>query len=78
MSETGFARPTLPTLIEQVRADLLARLNQDEVLRRSDLEVQARVQAAALHSLYGFIDYVARQILPPTSDADMLERHAAW
>jgi len=78
MSDTGFARPTLPTLIEQVRADLLARLNQDEVLRRSDLEVQARVQAAALHSLYGFIDHVARQILPPTSDTDVLERHAAW
>ncbi|MBP2314891.1 baseplate J/gp47 family protein [Azospirillum soli] len=78
MPETGFARPTLPTLVEQVRADLLARLSQDEVLRRSDLEVQARVQAAALHSLYGFIDYVARQILPPTADTDVLERHAAW
>lgn len=76
MAETGFARPTLSDLIEQVRTDLLARLSQDEVLRRSDLEVQARVQAAALHTLYGFVTYLARQILPDTADSDWLDRHA--
>jgi len=48
MAETGFTRPTLADLIEHCRADLLARLGQDEVLRRADSEVQARVQAAAL------------------------------
>jgi uncharacterized phage protein gp47/JayE len=78
MVETGFARPTLPALIEEVRADLLARLSQDEVLRRSDLEVQARVQAAALHSVYGYISWLARQILPDTADSDWLDRHASW
>lgn len=76
MADTGFTRPTLPELIEQVRADLLARLGLDELLRRADGEVQARVQAAALHSLYGFIDYLARQVLPDTADTDWLDRHA--
>lgn len=78
MAETGFARPTLPTLVEQIRADLLARLSQDDVLRRSDLEVQARVQAAALHAVYGFVSHLARQILPDTADSDWLDRHASW
>lgn len=77
MADTGFTRPTLPELIEQVRADLLARLGLDELLRRANGEVQARVQAAALHSLYGFIDYLARQVLPDTADTDWLERHAS-
>ena len=45
MADTGFTRPTLPELIEQVRADLLARLGLDELLRRADGEVQARVAA---------------------------------
>ncbi|TWA69742.1 putative phage protein gp47/JayE [Azospirillum baldaniorum] len=76
MADTGFTRPTLPELIEQVRADLLARLGLDELLRRVDGEVQARVQAAALHSLYGFIDFLARQVLPDTADTDWLDRHA--
>jgi uncharacterized phage protein gp47/JayE len=78
MADTGFARPTLSELIEEVRTDLLARLTQDEVLRRADLEVQARVQAAALHSVYGYISYLARQILPDTADSDWLDRHASW
>ena len=77
MADTGFTRPTLAELIEQGRADLLTRLGQDEVLRRADSEVQARVQAAALHSVYGFIDYLARQILPDTADTAWLDRHAS-
>ncbi len=77
MADTGFIRPALPDLIEQVRADLLARMGLDELLRRADGEVQARVQAGGLHSLYGFIDYLAAQILPDTADTAWLDRHAS-
>lgn len=77
MADTGFTRPPLAELIERTRADLLARLGLDELLRRADGEVQARVHGAALHSLYGYIDYLARQILPDTADAEWLERHAS-
>ncbi|GAA4258925.1 baseplate J/gp47 family protein [Azospirillum formosense] len=77
MADTGFTRAGLPELIEQTRADLLARLGLDELLRRADGEVQARVLGGALHSVYGYIDYLARQILPDTADAAWLERHAS-
>ncbi|WP_455820594.1 baseplate J/gp47 family protein [Pseudomonas cerasi] len=45
-------------------------------LRRSDAEVYARVQAAAVHTVYGYIDYLARNMLPDLADTDWLTRHA--
>ncbi|MFT8210853.1 MAG: baseplate J/gp47 family protein [Symbiopectobacterium sp.] len=44
-------------------------------MRRLDAEVYARVQAAAIHTLYGYIDYLARNILPDLADEDWLTRH---
>lgn len=76
MAESGFARKTLQQLIARTRSDMLSRLAADEVLRRLDAEVYARVVAAAEHGLYGFIEYLARNILPDTCDADWLLRHA--
>lgn len=70
-------RPDLPTLIDRTRADLLARLGVDEALRRADTEVYARVQAGGLHLLYGYLAWVARQILPTTCDVETLIEHGA-
>ncbi|WP_334472975.1 baseplate J/gp47 family protein [Arsenophonus sp. PmNCSU2021_1] len=75
MQNSGFSRPTLPQLIDTIRGDLLTRFNEDSVLRRLDAEVYARVQAAAIHTLYGYIDYLARNILPDLADEDWLTRH---
>lgn len=72
-----FSRPSLQQLIDRTRNDLLARLAADDVLRRADAEVYARVVAAASHALYGFVDYVARQVIIDTADADHLERWAS-
>jgi len=73
-----FNRPDLPTLIERAVADLESRLpGADARLRRSNLNVLARVHAGATHGLYGYLDWLARQILPDTADAEFLERHAA-
>ena len=69
-----FNRPTLQTLIDRTRNDLLARLAADDVLRRADAEVYARVVAAASHSLNGFIEYVAKQIIIDTAEVEFLER----
>ncbi|MGL5800964.1 MAG: baseplate J/gp47 family protein [Plesiomonas sp.] len=71
------SRPTLPQLINQVRADLLSRMDQDDVLRRSDAEVFARTYAAAAHTLYGYIAYLEKNILPDLADEAWLQRHAA-
>lgn len=73
----AFSRPTLQQLIDRARNDLLARLAADDVLRRADAEVYARVLAATSHTLHGFIDHVSRQILPDTADAEHLERWAS-
>ncbi|HCB1485469.1 baseplate J/gp47 family protein [Serratia marcescens] len=77
MADSGFSRPPLPQLIATIRSDLLTRFNEDVVLRRLDAEVYARVQAAAVHTLYGYIDYLARNMLPDQADPDWLVRHGA-
>lgn len=72
-----FARPGLPTLIDRAAADIESRLpGADARLRRSNLNVIARVHAGATHGLYGFLDFIARQVLPNTADAEFLDRHA--
>lgn len=72
-----FARPTLTELINRTLADTTSRLSVDELLRRADAEVLARVLAGAAHGLYGYIDWLSRQILPDTSESEWLERHAS-
>ncbi|RTY53633.1 baseplate J/gp47 family protein [Pantoea sp. YU22] len=75
MAESGFSRPALPQLISMIRSDLLTRFGEDAVLRRLDTEIYARVQAAAVHTLYGYLDYLARNMLPDLADEDWLLRH---
>jgi uncharacterized phage protein gp47/JayE len=79
MADSGFTRPTLPQLITTIRNDILTRLASDSTLaklRRTDAEVYGRVQAAAVHTVYGYIDYLARNLLPDLADEDWLARHA--
>lgn len=72
-----FARPDLPTLIDRAAADIESRLpGADARLRRSNLNVLARVLAGAAHGLYGYVDWLALQILVDTAEAEFLERHA--
>lgn len=75
MAESGFSRPDLPNLISTIRSDLLTRMETDVVLRRLDAEVYARVQAAAVHTLYGYLENLARNMLPDLADEDWLVRH---
>lgn len=75
MADSGFNRPTLPQLITQIRSDLNSRFQTDAVLRRTDTEVYSRVHAAAVHTVYGYIDYLAHNLLPDQCDEDWLARH---
>jgi uncharacterized phage protein gp47/JayE len=78
MTDTGFARPTLAELIARISGDLNTRLpGHDSLVRRSVLWVLARVVAGAVHLLYGFAAWIARQILPDRADEAVLRRHAA-
>lgn len=72
-----FERPALAEQIDRSRNDLLTRLGVDESLRRADKEAYARVIGGAVHGLYGFIDYISRQIIPDTADTEHLDRWAS-
>lgn len=74
----AFQRPTLADLISRAASDIEAELpGTDARLRRSNLGALARVHAAAVHGLYGYLDYIARQILVDQADGDWLVRWAA-
>lgn len=73
-----FERPTLSTLIERARGDFESRLpGADSRLRASFLDVLARMHAGAASGLYGYLDWLARQLMPDTAEAAHLERWAS-
>jgi uncharacterized phage protein gp47/JayE len=69
-----FSRPSLADIIQRVRNDVLSRLSTDDVLRRADAEVYARVMGGVAHCLYGFIEWLSDQIIYDTAELEFLER----
>lgn len=69
-----FSRPTLQELVNRTLADAQTRLGADELIRREDLQVLARVLAGASHGLHGFIDWLSQQVIFDTAEAEFLER----
>lgn len=74
-----FVRPTLPELIDRVTTDISGRVTgvQSAVLRRSLLGILARSEAGAVHMLYGFLEWAAKQAIIDTAEKEYLERWAA-
>lgn len=74
----AFARPTLAELINRSITDIQSRMpGVDATLRRSNLNVLSRVLAGGVHGLYGFIDWLSRQVIYDTAEAEYLERWAS-
>lgn len=72
-----FARPPIAELIERAAADIEAGLpGTDARLRRSNLAVLARMHAGGVHGLYGYLDWMAQQLMVDTSETVFLDRHA--
>lgn len=70
-----FDRPDLQTLITRVTADMNSRFpGAYNRLRRTVISVIARVLAGLAHGLYGYLDWLSKQILPDTMEADRLIR----
>ena len=69
-----YSRPTLADIVQRVRTDVLSRLSTDDLLRRADAEVYARVLGGVAHGLYGFIDWLSDQVIYDTADLEFLER----
>ena len=67
-----FETPSLPVLIQRTQSDLAS-----DSLRQSDAQVLARTLGGAAFGLYGYLDWIAEQILPDKADESTLERIAA-
>ena len=68
--------PDLTGIRTRIKADMTAHLPEsDPELRRGNLEVLASVEAGAVHTLYGLAQYISKQTLPDTAEAENLERH---
>lgn len=73
-----FARPTLADLIDRAANDIETRLpGADARLRRSNLNVLARVHSGGVHGLYGRLDFLARQLIIDSADVEFLDRWSA-
>lgn len=73
-----FTRPALAELVDGVQQDFVSRLPlEGAVLRRSVVNVLARVEAGVAHMMHGHLAFLARQLFPSTAEAQYLRRWAA-
>ena len=74
----SFQRPTLSEIIARTRGDIESRLpGADASLRHSALDILARAHGGATAGLYGYLDWLARQLMPDTAEAEHLARWAS-
>lgn len=74
----AWQRPTLSTLISRVLTDIQSKLEDTTPLvRRSNLNVLGKVVAAATHGLYGYLDWIAKQVIYDTAEGSILNRWAS-
>lgn len=69
-------RDDLLTLNTRLTQEIIARLQDDEVLSVADARVYASVFAGVAHGLYGYIDYKGRQVFAHSADRENLIDHA--
>ena len=73
-----FSRPTPAQIVDSIQTEFdVALPGADARLRRSVEFALSRSLAMAIHELYGYLDYISRQILVSTADTENLERHAS-
>ena len=74
----AFTRATLQELRTRIENDLVGGLQLTAaVLRRSFVRILARAWAGLAHGLYGYIQFLSRQLLPDTAEREYLERHGS-
>lgn len=72
-----FARPSLAELIDRIRGDIRGRLEIDgPLLRRAMADVLAAVWGGTVHTLYGYLDWLAKQLFGDTAERAALLRLA--
>jgi uncharacterized phage protein gp47/JayE len=68
--------PTLRTVREMVRGEITAKVAGASFVGNSVLRVIADAQAAVCHLTLRYLDWLSRQFLPDTAEAEWLDRHA--
>ena len=72
-----FNRPLLIDLINRVRNDVVSRLTNPDLLRRTNAEAYTKALSGAAHGLYGNLDWLANQLIYDTAETTLLERWAS-
>lgn len=72
-----FTRPTLSELKTRIQTDVKSRLEITALLRRSVTGVLSTALAGAVHSLFGFVEFVFNNIFWDTAETTYLERWAS-
>jgi uncharacterized phage protein gp47/JayE len=73
-----FARPTVAELIARAKSDLRGRLEVGgSLLRRAMADVLGAVWGGTVHTLYGYLDWLAKQLFGDTAERESLLRMAA-
>lgn len=71
-----FTRPTLSTIVDRIEADMESRLTGNvSLFRRAVLRILARVFAGAIHLLYGYLQWISKQVMVDQAETDVLDRH---
>lgn len=74
----AFNRPSLPELVERIDQDVLARLPKSQAALQQRLtRVMAAAEGGVVHGLYGYLQWLERQLFPESCDDDMLHLHSA-
>jgi len=74
----SITRPDLTTIRNRIQADIEARLpGASPQLRNTLLGILSSVFAGGMNGIYGYYEWISKQLLPDTADAEMLDRHAS-
>ncbi|MBR8137179.1 baseplate J/gp47 family protein [Burkholderia cenocepacia] len=75
----GFNRPSLRTLIREAQTDIEAELPGTTArVRRSNLNVLAKIMAGAVHGVYGYLEFIFKQFFPWSATGWWLDRWGSW
>lgn len=73
----AFKRPALPELIGRIDNDLVSRLPGAQAVLASRLtRILATGEAGVAHGLYGYLQWLEKQLFPETCDDDLLHLHS--
>ena len=73
-----FIRPSVAELIDRVRGDIRGRLEiEGPLLRRAMADVLGAVWGGSVHTLYGYLDWLSKQLFGDTAEREQLLRMAA-